>query len=390
MQTTSVHLNQAERTKEPTLIKGIVQLVREWPPGYGGIERVAHELASFWQAPIFSLDAKGIHETRIEPLPATYKRTRLPRICIGRIAIPAPSLALIQLLSARDPLHVHLPCPSVLMLAIIARLMQPRRAISVHWHAFLETDNTIGGRLTSLYQKIALIFSRLATHILTTSPILKDELIRLGCNPSRIKLLPCCINLQLEIRALASKKSIKKGEPLRILFIGRLDSYKRVDWLLESVDQASRQLNNLNAFEVKIAGEGPNHGSLILQSDKLAIPINFLGRISEDTKFKLLECADLLVLPSDRSNEAFGIVQLEAMATGTPALAFDRARSGMSWVSKLEELKWNQSPDGLADALIQIEQNPLLHKKLCLRARERYLKLFSRQIWETQLKEIFE
>ena len=36
-----------------------VQLMREWPPGYGGVERVAHELASEWGATVFSFDAQS-------------------------------------------------------------------------------------------------------------------------------------------------------------------------------------------------------------------------------------------------------------------------------------------------------------------------------------------
>ena len=381
---------QKQSKKTTTSSKAIVQLVREWPPGYGGVERVAHELGNFWQTPIFSLDAKAIHTSDVDPFPATYRRIYLPRICIGRIAIPIPSHALVKLLCATDRLHVHLPCPSVLCLAIIARLIHPKRQISVHWHAFLQPNNSLGGRLINLYQQIAIIFTRLATHVVTTSPILKTELIRLGCKPEQIIILPCCINAKLESRALAVKKPMKQEKPLQIIFIGRLDSYKRVDWLLESVHQASLQLNDFNAFEVIIAGDGPNYTNLILQSQELALTIHFTGRVSEDEKFLLLESADVLVLPSDRSNEAFGIVQLEAMATGTPSLAFDQARSGMSWVSKSKELNWSCRPGGLPDALIQLKQNSLLHKNLCFQARERYLRLFSREIWESQLSHIFE
>ena len=35
------------------------QVLREWPPGFGGIERVAHELGNVWRTPIYSFDAQG-------------------------------------------------------------------------------------------------------------------------------------------------------------------------------------------------------------------------------------------------------------------------------------------------------------------------------------------
>ena len=36
----------------------VEQLLREWPPGYGGVERVAHELASVWGGAVYSLDVQ--------------------------------------------------------------------------------------------------------------------------------------------------------------------------------------------------------------------------------------------------------------------------------------------------------------------------------------------
>ena len=38
------------------------QLLREWPPGYGGVERVAHELATVWGGVVWSFDAQKIAE----------------------------------------------------------------------------------------------------------------------------------------------------------------------------------------------------------------------------------------------------------------------------------------------------------------------------------------
>ena len=38
----------------------IDQILREWPPGYGGVERVAHELACVWGGTVYSLDAQSL------------------------------------------------------------------------------------------------------------------------------------------------------------------------------------------------------------------------------------------------------------------------------------------------------------------------------------------
>ena len=110
----------------------------------------------------------------------------------------------------------------------------------------------------------------------------------------------------------------EEGEPLRILFIGRLDSYKRLDWLLESLVKMK------NPWRLSVVGDGPNRRRFeeIVQHffhDQLKDDprlVQFHGRVSELEKQQQIANSDVLVLPSDRSNEAFGIVQLEAMAAG--------------------------------------------------------------------------
>ena len=100
--------------------------------------------------------------------------------------------------------------------------------------------------------------------------------------------------------------------------------------------------------------------------------------------------AEILVLPSDRSNEAFGIVQLEAMAAGRIPLAFDQPRSGMGWVGRLSGLPWSQSPEGLSEVLQRLSAQPALRQQLCVQARERYRNLFAREIWMHQLDQLDE
>ena len=117
-----------------------------------------------------------------------------------------------------------------------------------------------------------------------------------------------------------------------MLFIGRLDSYKRLDFLLEALAQLT------SPWQLVVVGDGPNRPCFEQLANRLfpqASPVRFLGRLPETAKLQQLAASDLLVLPSDCSNEAFGIVQLEAMAAGRIALAFDQDRSGMGWVGRL-------------------------------------------------------
>jgi phosphatidylinositol alpha-mannosyltransferase len=103
-----------------------------------------------------------------------------------------------------------------------------------------------------------------------------------------------------------------------ILYIGRLERRKGVKYML----QAYKILSQDDAdIQLIIAGDGPDREKLELLAEDLKLPnVSFLGYISEDLKLELLAEADLLCAPSI-FGESFGIVLLEAMATGTVCVA---------------------------------------------------------------------
>lgn len=368
-----------------------LQLLREWPPGFGGVERVAHELGSLGTGVVYSFDVQHQSRLQSDPLPVTYPRRRLTTVPLfGRFHLPLASWSLAKLIMSSDPLHGHLPSPGVLIILILARVFRPHRYISAHWHCFLEPRSSLLGFLWTIYQWFALKTLSCLTAVVTTSPSLSFELQRCGCSPDRLMVLPCCLSHDQEIEALAlPSPSASINAPLRVLFIGRLDSYKRLDWLLDSMVRLEKP------WKLSIVGDGPKRAyfeELALNLfDNLPLteqhPVQFYGRLSEAEKLERLAESDLLVLPSDRSNEAFGIVQLEAMAAGRPALAFDLPRSGMGWVGQLPSLSWSQSPQGLPAVLQQLADQPQLRSQLCYEARQRYLALFARSVWLHRVKE---
>ena len=366
----------------------VVQLVREIPPGHGGVERVAHELAEYWGTPVFSLDAKGVRKKMKGNISTSYECTTIRRLVVSRFAFPLPCRGMIRLLQGKEAIIAHLPCPGILVLTALAKLMCPSREVTIYWHAFLETDSSPTGRFTALYQSIALLATKRMPKVFTTSPTLKHELIKNGCKKTNVYVVPCCVSKDFEKEALGTQRKAKERGRLTVIFIGRLDSYKRVDWLLDSVERATEAVDDKHCIKVNIIGNGPKRAALEEQAIKAGIDATFWGQMNEEEKLKLIASSDLLVLPSDKCNEAFGIVQLEAMATGIPALAFNCAGSGMGWVCDLPDLNWNKNPEGLTDILQRLLKEEDLFLKISRQARIRYIELFSRNKWEKSLKQL--
>ena len=143
----------------------VTQILREWPPGYGGIERVAHELATVWGGDIYSLDVQGASQNNHDPLPVYYSRKLLRSIKLfGRLWLPLPSLCLWKLLRSPIPLHGHCHLRNFTGLGV-----SPYVSTSTQGHCslalFLDPDNNFQGCLLAftngLHCEFCLIYLQL-------------------------------------------------------------------------------------------------------------------------------------------------------------------------------------------------------------------------------------
>jgi phosphatidylinositol alpha-mannosyltransferase len=103
---------------------------------------------------------------------------------------------------------------------------------------------------------------------------------------------------------------------LTILFLGRLVPRKGCRLLLEAIDQL-KDHDNLPKFRVLICGKGPLEAKLkqFVKRRDLENIVSFTGFIDEADKPRYYASADIAVFPSS-GGESFGIVLLEAMASG--------------------------------------------------------------------------
>src|SRR5438034_11769305 len=72
-----------------------------------------------------------------------------------------------------------------------------------------------------------------------------------------------------------------------------------------------------------VGGSGPYHGQIVRLSNDLGLSknVSFLGRVSDQSKFKIYSENRLAISPSHR--EGFGISVIEANSVGTPVVGWD-------------------------------------------------------------------
>ena len=103
-----------------------------------------------------------------------------------------------------------------------------------------------------------------------------------------------------------------------ILYIGRLERRKGIKYLLQAYELLFKADPNVRLI---IAGDGPDREKLELLAEDLHLKnVEFIGYISDEQKHELLATADLFCSPAI-FGESFGIVLLEAMATGLVTVA---------------------------------------------------------------------
>ncbi len=111
----------------------------------------------------------------------------------------------------------------------------------------------------------------------------------------------------------------KKGNKFQIVFLGRLVKRKGAHHLIEALKLLPA--DTLAKLEVSICGDGPLRSKLEHECVREGLQniVKFLGFIDEHDKPQILADADLAVFPSTEG-ESFGIVLIEAMATGSPVV----------------------------------------------------------------------
>lgn len=148
-----------------------------------------------------------------------------------------------------------------------------------------------------------------------------------------------------------------RDDTLTILFLGRLVPRKGCRVLLEALTRLDRSA--LPSFRVVICGKGPLKDELetFVAENQLEDIVEFVGFVSETDKPRYYVSADISVFPSS-GGESFGIVLIEAMASGRSAvLAGDNPGYATVMAPRAELLFQPTDVDALANLLTEYLKN---------------------------------
>ena len=155
------------------------------------------------------------------------------------------------------------------------------------------------------------------------------------------------------------------NDRLELLFVGRAEERKGLPVMLRAFE--ALRATGVDARLTVAGATAEEVEPLLLDISDVTIA----GRVSEDEKWRLLHQADLVCAPS-LGGESFGIVLLEAMASGTPVVASDIpgyrdvVRDGVDGV-----LVAPGEPAVLGEKILELSRDTARRSELSAAARER-------------------
>jgi rhamnosyl/mannosyltransferase len=395
VRSTAVETSQRQSSEMKTMINSrrikICHLGKYYPPAPGGMETHVQTLAQTQASLGADVTVVCVDHLDRDPVAASagnaadhphlsninvhregdgsVRVIRVPsRFSINRLEI-CPSLpALLRALSHEgvDVFHLHTPNPTMLLALAVA---PPKVPYVITHHSDIIRQRILRLALRPFER---LVYSRTA-QIYTTSSVYLSGSGFLSRYAERVHALPLGVNLspyrepskmaQLHARELKQKH----GCPLW-LSVGRLVYYKALHIALKALRNVPGKL--------MIIGTGPLENRLKEMAREFGVEdrVIWRGYANEEELVGAYLAADALWFPSNARSEAFGLVQVEAMASGCPVINTNIPGSGVSWVSRHEESGVTipvDDSDALAAAANQMLRNPAWRNSLAVGAQNR-------------------
>ena len=351
-----------------------------YPPHLGGVEThlrdISEGLVEHAGARVRAIVCNESGE-RAEETIGGVDVIRLPRqfaLSSAPVALSMPAVLRDEMRRAEPPdvMHFHFPYPW-------GELSFLRAHPDVPSVVFYHSDIVRQKRMLAVYRPFLERFLDRADIIMASSPNMVEHSEFLAPRAEKCRV----INFGLHVERVAgTEETLRRAAELRaqhagrriVLFVGRLVYYKGADILVRAMAQVP-------GADLVMIGRGPLEGELreIAVANGTADRITRIDPVDDDELAAWYHAADVFALPSVARSEAFGLVQIEAHAAGTPVVS-THLTTGVPYAN-LDGVTGLTVPVGdvsaLAAALNRLLGDDELRDRLGRQARERALSQFT-------------
>jgi glycosyltransferase involved in cell wall biosynthesis len=353
----------------------ILHIYKDYPPILGGIENHVRLLAEAQAGRGHSVTVLVTNPAGRRTIVSQEGGVQVVRAArLGTIVSTPLSLALPQQLShiRPDVVHLHFPYP---VGEVSQWLLHKGRATVLTYHSDVVRQRSI----MRFYRSVLVRILAWVDAIIVGSPPMQESSY-LQAYRNKLRLIPYGIPLA-RFRNTPSAEEFARlrvtyGHTLdrdatpgecRLLFVGRLRYYKGLDTLIRALPGIAARL--------LVVGIGPMEQEWKTLAAQMGIgdKITWLGEVPDADLPALYHAADLFVLPASHSSEAFGLVQVEAMAAGLPVVCTELG-TGTSYVNQNGVTGLVVPPldaDALREAINHLIANPDIRRSMGEAARLR-------------------
>jgi len=361
----------------------VLQIGKFYPPQRGGMESALFDLCDELKDKVdfLVLVANKGGATRVE----VKDGLRVVRVgSLGTISATSICPAMPYWIKKFQPdiVQIHHPNPMANISYLFSN--QPGKLVVLY------QSDIVRQRISySLYTPFLMGMLKRAHRIIVTSPHYLASSTLLTKFKEKCVVIPLGIDLSRfddkgtdrEIAAIRSHY----GKRI-ILFVGRLTQYKGVSFLLEAMKEVSGRL--------LIIGTGDLERHLRNQAagNGLSAKVHFLGELGEREIVPFFHASEMLVLPSITRNEAFGLVQLEAMACRKPVIS-TQLETGVQYVNqdgKTGLIVPPRNSKALAKAINRLLKDKRLRTGMGFEGRRRVEREFTRERMGQETLKLYE
>ncbi len=306
--------------------KKVLMVLYYYHPYISGLTKVAYNLANGLAAKGYEVTVltsqhdSGLPEEEIISGVRVIRKKVLFQLGKGVIA-PGLLVDTIKLATKNDHVVFHMPIAEP---ALAALLIPSHKIISVY-----QCDLNLGdGIVKKTIEKLSYFFMNcLLARSKAIVVITKDYFAssKFSCYlPKAVEIYPPVDVSRYRDAGPAGNKL--KNEKFSLGFVGRIVSEKGLEYLFQAIPYLKQ---SIESFEIIVAGDyqavagGSIYAQLQEYVKQYPSHITFTGKLSDQELVEFYRKIDVLVLPSVDPLEAFGIVQIEAMLSGTPVVASD-------------------------------------------------------------------